>query len=163
MPILNRFYATDIVRAFMVATVWSSRRGTPRREWEEKEGERAKRQKVAGRGHQRAPDGGGAASSAHTQAMQARMDAMLAWIREAGVQWNDDDLLFKVEAGSGGKGGGVLVLAKRDLSPNMGLARIPKSVCLSVLNVKAVHSRCVHSQSRLFSGAIQQLYKGSYF
>jgi hypothetical protein len=124
----------------MVAT-----RGAPR-EREEKEGERAKRQKVAGRGPQRAPDGGGAASSAHTQAMQARMDTMLTWIREAGVQWNDDDLLFKVEAGSGGEGGGVIVLAKRDLSPNMGLARIPKSVCLSVLNVKAVHSRCVHSQ-----------------
>ena len=98
------------------------------------EGGRAKRQKSAA-------EGGGACSSAHAQAMQARMEAMLAWIRKAGVKWNDDDLLFKVEAGSGGEGGGVLVLAKRDLSPHMGLARIPKSVCLSVLNVKPVHSR----------------------
>ena len=35
----------------------------------------------------------------------------------------------------------MLVLARRDLKPNMGLARIPKAACLSVLNVKAVHSR----------------------
>jgi len=64
--------------------------------------------------------------SAHEQEMHTRMETMLKWIRDAGVKWNDDDLLFRVETGSDGSGGGVLVLAKRDLAPNMGLARIPK-------------------------------------
>jgi len=51
---------------------------------------------------------------------------MLEWIRSAGVNWNDADLDFDVEVGSGDSGGGVLVTAKKNLAPNMGLARIPK-------------------------------------
>lgn len=48
---------------------------------------------------------------------------------------------MQVEVGSGDSGGGVLVTAKKDLAPRMGLACIPKAMCLSVINVKAVHSR----------------------
>ena len=73
--------------------------------------------------------------------MHARMETMLAWIRAAGVKWRDDELCFQVASGTGGSGGGVMVSAKKDLEPRMGLANIPKSACLSVLNVRAVHSR----------------------
>ena len=78
--------------------------------------------------------------SATKHELKGRMETMLKWIREAGVTWNDKDLIFDVEVGSGGSGG-ILVSARRDLEPNMGLARIPKAACLSVLNVVAVHSR----------------------
>jgi len=82
----------------------------------------------------------GAAAPGNADGMRERKVSMLQWIRDAGVQWKDADLEFRVEVGSSGSGG-VLVCAKRDLAPHMGLARIPKSACLSVPNVEAVHSR----------------------
>ena len=104
---------------------------TRRESDEQARSKRPKRQKVASEDK----------LSAREVEMRERMEAMLAWIRKAGVQWKDADLEFRVEVGSGDSGGGVVVCARRDLAPAMGLARIPKSACLSVLNVDAVHSR----------------------
>ena len=73
--------------------------------------------------------------------VKGRVETLLSWMADNGVKYDDRALNFVVKDCPGCAGGQIQVMAREKIQAVTKVGRIPKSACLSVLNVPAVHSR----------------------